>query len=532
MYPKNIGFMYSVYIGLLAVIFLLAVSDIIVGVSNDAVNFLSSAVGARVATFKTILVVAAVGIFAGALSSNGMMEIARHGVLHPEMFTFREVMTIFTAVMVADVILLDIFNSHGLPTSTTVSMVFELIGGAFAVAIVKILADQSGVLGFGDLINGSKAWAVIIGIFVSVPIAFTFGAVVQWITRLVFTFSYRRNLRWGIGIFGGTAATAIIWFMLVKSTGNILSPETHAWILSHSILVLGILAVVLSLICHLLYLLKINVLRCLVLLGTFALAMAFAGNDLVNFIGVPLAALASWSDFTSADPGSADAFMMGSLNSPAHTPMLILGAAGAIMIFALATSKKAHNVINTTVDLSKQGSTDERFKTSKIARAIVKGFMKTRKGVKSLLPAKWRETIKSRFRTDVADDLHGAAFDELRATVNLVTASLLIAAGTTMRLPLSTTYVTFMVAMGSSLADKAWGPESAAHRITGVFSVIGGWFITAGAAFALSFMAALMMYFGGTVTMIVLAAVAVFLVGKNNFRFSKARKVSPARQSC
>lgn len=516
--------MNGIFLAIVVFLFVLAVFDLMVGVSNDAVNFLNSAIGAKVAKFKTIIIVAAVGVFLGATMSNGMMEIARHGIFHPAMFSLKELMFIFLAVMISDVVLLDIFNNLGLPTSTTVSLVFELLGGTAAFTMLKLASDNTG-LSVGDLMNTEKALAVIMAIFVSVAIAFFFGIVLQYISRLIFTFTYKNDsLKWKIGIFGGIATTAIFYFMLFKGIENMsfVTPEVNQYIQSHTIPILGICFIASTLIMQLLYFLKVNVFKILVLMGTFALAMAFAGNDLVNFIGVPLAGYSSFIDYVSngagADPST---YMMSALEGPAKTPLVFLIAAGAIMVISLATSKKARNVIRTSVDLSRQSEGDEMFGSSKIARVLVRFSNNTANFFSDVIPDGVKRWCEKRFNTDEARLPEGAAFDEVRATVNLVVAGLLIALGTSLKLPLSTTYVTFMVAMGSSLADRAWGRESAVYRVTGVVSVIGGWFITAGAAFTLCFLVAMLMHLGGFVAACILIALAIFILIRSNIRYNK-----------
>ena len=514
--------METIYFGFVVFLFVLAVFDLMVGVSNDAVNFLQSAIGAKVAKFKTILTIAAIGIFAGAAMSNGMMEVARNGVFHPSFFSFQDVMFIFLAVMASDIVLLDIFNTLGMPTSTTVSMVFELLGGTFALALMKVAGDPS--LHVADLMNTSKALTMIMAIFVSVAIAFVVGAFVQYISRTLFTFVYKNNsLKWKIGIFGGLAFTAIIYFMLIKGLGNVsfISDATHEWINTHSWTICGICFVVTAVLSQVLFALKINVFKILVLTGTFALAMAFAGNDLVNFIGVPLAGYSSFQDYSANAGGDAAGYMMDSLNGPAHTPVLFLIAAGLIMVISLATSKKAFNVVKTSVDLARQDAGDEMFGSSKMARVLVRFSTNTASALSELVPNGVKRWFAKRFDNENVVLPQGAAFDEIRATVNLVVSSLLIALGTSLTLPLSTTYVTFMVAMGSSLADKAWGRESAVFRITGVISVIGGWFITAGAAFILCFFVALAMSLGGLTMASILIALSIVLLVRSNIKYKK-----------
>lgn len=514
--------METIYFGFVVFLFVLAVFDLMVGVSNDAVNFLQSAIGAKVAKFKTILTIAAIGIFTGAAMSNGMMEVARNGVFHPSFFSFQDVMFIFLAVMASDIVLLDIFNTLGMPTSTTVSMVFELLGGTFALALMKVAGDPS--LHVADLMNTSKALTMIMAIFVSVAIAFVVGAFVQYISRTLFTFVYKNNsLKWKIGIFGGLAFTAIIYFMLIKGLGNVsfISDAAHEWINTHSWTICGICFVVTAVLSQVLFALKINVFKILVLTGTFALAMAFAGNDLVNFIGVPLAGYSSFQDYSANAGGDAAGYMMDSLNGPAHTPVLFLIAAGLIMVISLATSKKAFNVVKTSVDLARQDAGDEMFGSSKMARVLVRFSTNTASALSELVPNGVKRWFAKRFDNENVVLPQGAAFDEIRATVNLVVSSLLIALGTSLTLPLSTTYVTFMVAMGSSLADKAWGRESAVFRITGVISVIGGWFITAGAAFILCFLVALAMSLGGLTMASILIALSIVLLVRSNIKYKK-----------
>ncbi len=514
--------METIYFGFVVFLFVLAIFDLMVGVSNDAVNFLQSAIGAKVAKFKTILTIAAIGIFTGAAMSNGMMEVARNGVFHPSFFSFQDVMFIFLAVMASDIVLLDIFNTLGMPTSTTVSMVFELLGGTFALALMKVAGDPS--LHVADLMNTSKALTMIMAIFVSVAIAFVVGAFVQYISRTLFTFVYKNNsLKWKIGIFGGLAFTAIIYFMLIKGLGNVsfISDDAHEWINTHSWTICGICFIVTAVLSQVLFVLKVNVFKILVLTGTFALAMAFAGNDLVNFIGVPLAGYSSFQDYSANAGGDAAGYMMDSLNGPAHTPVLFLIAAGLIMVISLATSKKAFNVVKTSVDLARQDAGDEMFGSSKMARVLVRFSTNTASALSELVPNGVKRWFAKRFDNENVVLPQGAAFDEIRATVNLVVSSLLIALGTSLTLPLSTTYVTFMVAMGSSLADKAWGRESAVFRITGVISVIGGWFITAGAAFILCFLVALAMSLGGLTMASILIALSIVLLVRSNIKYKK-----------
>ena len=515
--------METVYLGIIIFLFMLAIFDLFVGVSNDAVNFLSSAVGAKVSSYRVIMWIAATGILFGALMSNGMMEIARHGIFRPEQFYFQELLCIFLAVMVTDVIILDVFNTLGLPTSTTVSMVFELLGGTFALTLVK-MAGADG-MHFADYLNTEKALSVIMGIFLSVAIAFFFGMVVQWLARLVFTFRYRERLKWTIGLFGGIASTAIVYFMLIKGIKDtsFMTAAAKTWIATHSGTIVLVSFVGLTVLMQVLHWLRVNVFKVVVLLGTFALAMAFAGNDLVNFIGVPLAGYDSYLDYAANGAGSSD-YLMTSLNTPARTPIFFLAAAGLVMVWTLFTSKKAQKVIKTSVDLSRQDEGEEMFGSSAVARSIVRTSMSMAHTLDRITPPRVKAWINSRFVADEAVMADGAAFDLVRASVNLLLASLLIALGTSLKLPLSTTYVTFMVAMGTSLADRAWGRESAVFRITGVLSVIGGWFITAGVAFTACFFVALAMYYGGIVVMVAMIVLATVLLIRSNLRYRRKLK--------
>ena len=517
--------METIYLCIVIFLFVLAVFDLIVGVSNDAVNFLQSAVGAKAASFKTVLFIAGIGVFIGASLSNGMMDIARHGIYQPEHFYFAELMCILLAVMLTDVVLLDVFNTMGMPTSTTVSMVFELLGGTFALALIKV--HGSDTLGLGDLINTDKALSVIMGIFLSVAIAFFFGMLVQWLARVVFTFNYTKKMKYSIGIFGGIAATSLIYFMLKNGLkdSSFMTPENKQWIQDNTTLLIGCFFVFFTLLMQVLHWRKVNVFKVVVLLGTFALALAFAGNDLVNFIGVPLAGYSSFIDYTTNGAAAGpDGFLMGSLLGPAKTPWYFLIGAGVIMVYSLCTSKKAHNVIKTSVDLSRQDEGEESFGSTPIARTLVRFSMTIANGLSKTMPESSKRWIETRFRKDEAIIADGAAFDLVRASVNLVLAGLLIALGTSLKLPLSTTYVTFMVAMGTSLADRAWGRDSAVFRITGVLSVIGGWFITAGAAFTICFFVALIIYFGGTVAIIALIGLAVFMLIRSQVMYKKRKE--------
>ena len=516
------------YLGILLFLIVLATFDLSVGVANDAVNFLSPAVGAKAANFKTILLVAAIGIFVGASTSSGMMDIARHGILNPLYYTLDDVMCIFLGVAATDVILLDIFNTLGMPTSTTVSMVFGLLGGSTALALSKVVGEG---LTYAELINTDKALSVIIGIFLSVAIAFVVGLVCMWIARLVFTFQYKKHLRWSIALFGGLSVTSIFYFLLVSGLKNstLLSAIgwTPDWIDAHRTTILLSCFGGFTVLMEILHLLRVNIFRIVVLFGTFALAMAFAGNDLVNFIGTPLAGLESFLDFTANGNGQTPqnycvSVLAGESSLPGKQWFLI--GAGAIMTLAICTSKKAQKVVETTVNLSRQDEGEEVFSSSKIARRTVRGVLNTTQFISAFIPAGVSRWIDSRFSHEGTELDEGAAFDQVRAAVNLVLAGLLIVVGTTLQLPLSTNYVAFMVAMGSSLADRAWGRETAVYRITGVITVIGGWFITAGAAFIVSFLIATTNHFGGFIAMILVMCVVAAVVINNNRKFKQKRE--------
>lgn len=517
-----------IYLCIVVFLLCLAVFDLFVGVSNDAVNFLQSAVGAKVAKFRTVLIVASLGVAIGAIMSSGMMDVARHGIMNPDRFSFYDIMTIFLAVMVTDVIVLDMFNTLGMPTSTTVSLVFELLGGTFILATLKVIGDST--LSYGMLLNSDKALSVILAIFVSIAIAFFFGIIVMWLSRLIFTFNYKKHSRYSIAIFGGIAITALSYFIFMKGLGK--SPYIPAsisgYIKHNTPLLLTYTFVASTVIIQLLHLLRVNIFKVVVLIGTFALAMAFAGNDLVNFIGVPLAGLDSYQDYMANSAGAAPAeYMMHALTKSAETPPVFLLIAGAVMIIAMATSKKAQNVIKTSVDLSRQDEGDEMFGSSRAARSIVRATQDSGATIARMIPQRIQNCINARFNKNemiLEDDR--AAFDVVRAAVNLVLASMLITIGTNYKLPLSTTYVTFMVAMGSSLADRAWSRESAVFRVTGVMSVIGGWFITAGVAFVTTALVCLLMFYGGMLAKVGFMVLVVVLLVRSNRKYAKKTAAS------
>ena len=516
--------METFYLFLIIFLFVLAVFDLSVGVSNDAVNFMNSAIGSKAASFKVIMVIAAIGIFVGASLSNGMMDIARHGIYQPQHFYFSEIMCILLAVMLTDVVLLDIFNSLGMPTSTTVSLVFELLGGTVAISLIKI-ANSNGALQLGDLLNTDKAFTVILAIFLSVAIAFFFGAIVQYISRLIFTFNYKKHMNYFIGLFGGLAATSILYFMLIKGLkeSSFMEGDLKTMIYSNTDTIVWGALIFFTLLMQVLHWLK--VFKVVILLGTFALALAFAGNDLVNFIGVPLAGYSSYMDLMAqGGTTTTDTFLMESLLEPAKTPWYFLVGSGLVMVIALATSKKAQAVIKTSVDLARQSDGNENFGTSPVARVLVRTCNNASNTILSVVPLRVKDWIDSRFNNNEIILEDKASFDLVRASVNVVLSGLLIALGTSLKLPLSTTYVAFMVAMGSSLADRAWGRESAVYRITGVLSVIGGWFITAGAAFTICFLVALLIHVGGIAAMAAMVGLAIYMLIRNQILYKKKMK--------
>jgi phosphate/sulfate permease len=522
--------MENIYLIIVVVLFALAISDLVVGVSNDAVNFLNSAIGSKVAPFKIIMLIAALGILFGATFSSGMMEVARKGIFHPSNYYFSEIMVIFLAVMLTDIILLDLFNTFGLPTSTTVSIVFELLGASVAVALIKISNSPESVTEMSNYINTGNALLIIMGILLSVVVAFTVGAVIQYVSRAIFSFDYQNILKYAGSIYGGVAVAAITFFMLLKgaSGSSFMTDQTVSWIQNNTGTILLVSFLFWTILFQLLYwIFKVNVLKVIVLIGTFALAMAFAGNDLVNFIGVPLAGYQSFKEFSEtpgADPGN---LSMTALQEQVQTPTLFLLAAGIIMVATLWLSKKAKSVVKTEVDLGRQEEGQERFKSSMFARSLVGMSITISKGVSSIVPQRIKSTISQRFDMTSFNERakqDKASFDLIRASVNLIVASILIAFATSLKLPLSTTYVTFMVAMGTSLADGAWDRESAVYRISGVVTVIGGWFFTAFMAFTVSFLIASIISWGGITAIAILVLLAIFFVVRTQAIFMKRKK--------
>ena len=516
----------------------LAIADLIVGVSNDAVNFLSSAIGSKAVSFKKIMIIASFGIALGAIFSSGMMEVARKGIFNPELYYFDEIMIIFLAVMITDILLLDFFNTLGLPTSTTVSIVFELLGAAVSIAAYKIWENSQSIYEIITYINYSKATQIILGIILSVFIAFTIGAIVQWVSRLILSFDFKRNSKIISSIFGGIAITSITYFILIKGikgtsysdiTFDYFQGETiNSVIESNASLIIIYLTLIWSLISFfLIEVYRTNIYKVIILIGTFALALAFAGNDLVNFIGVPIAAWQSYEAWTiSGIP--ADQLSMGILSSKVETPNLILFFAGAIMVITLWFSSRAKNVLKTSIDLSDQSEIKEKFKANRLAKFLVMFFVGLNSGVQKIVPVKIKEIIENRFAPSNQLLLSNTiiekpAFDMVRASVNLIVASILISIATSYKLPLSTTYVTFMVAMGTSLSDRAWGSESAIFRVSGVLNVIGGWFITAIVAFSAAALVALLME-TSLFFMPILFLFTCFLLYRNYLRYNKEAK--------
>jgi len=517
------------YLFIVIVLVILAISDLIVGVSNDAVNFVNSAIGSKAATFRTVMIIAALGVLVGATFSSGMMEVARKGIFNPENFAFKEVMIIFLAVMLTDVLLLDLFNTAGLPTSTTVSLVFSLVGTAFAISTIKIVQSGATMAAYADYINTGKVFAIISGILLSIAIGFTVAAFIQYLVRIVFTFDFEPKIKYFGSLWGGIAFSAMIYFLFVKGAkgSSFLTDEIIDWFKNNTWLILVCCLIGATLIFQLLYwLFKVNVLKIIVMTGTFALAMAFAGNDLVNFIGVPLGGLKSFEIFKasgSADPGG---FMMEALQGKFATPTLFLLIAGGIMVVTLFINKKARTVTSTTINLGRQEEGDESFQSSLIARGIVSIALQLNKGFTFVMPSPVLRAIDTRFRMvhKSRRSKDGPAFDLVRASVILMVSSILITMGTNLKLPLSTTYITFMVAMGASLADRAWGRESAVYRVSGVITVVGGWFFTALIAFTVSGLIAVFIYYVGIIAIFVLIGLALFLVYKTHIFHRKKQK--------
>lgn len=528
----------NIYVFMVVALGILAITDLVVGVSNDAVNFLNSAIGSKAISFRTIMIIASVGIAFGAMSSSGMMEVARKGIFNPGEFVFEEIMFIFMAVMITDILLLDFFNTLGMPTSTTVSIVFELLGASVAISLVKIIKLDRGFSDLGTYINTDKATEIIFGILLSVFIAFTIGAIVQFVSRLLISFDFKSKSKWVEAIFGGLAITAIVYFILVKGlkSAAIFNGSVSEFVTSQpELFVLG------NVVFWILFswvgarFLKWNIYTLIIAFGTFALAMAFAGNDLVNFIGVPIAAMQSFQDWqvSGIDPTQ---YNMRGLAAAVRTPTLLLLFSGGIMVVTLWFSSKAKSVVKTSVDLARQDEGEERFQPNYLSRQVVKFSIAAFENLSKVIPPSIAKRVDKQFvvpytyvpKSKVQDM---PAFDLVRAAVNLMVASVLISIATSMKLPLSTTYVTFMVAMGTSLADRAWGAESAVYRVAGVLNVIGGWFFTALSAFVAAAFIAYLLHLGKLVSIIALLVFAAVVLLRNYMSHNKKTKVIKAEDS-
>ena len=525
------------YLILVVILGLLAIADLVVGVSNDAVNFLNSAIGSKVVSFKTLMVIASLGVAFGAISSSGMMEVARKGIFNPEMFVFSEIMIIFMAVMITDILLLDVFNSYGLPTSTTVSIVFELLGAAVVISLIKLSALDLSFVELSDYINTSKATQIIFGIFFSVIVAFSIGALIQFISRIILSFKFEEKAKWMGSLFGGIALTSIFYFIVIKGLKGTPYSENQYDILGGlsisnfidinltmivllSLLILTILSYLFNSV------FKLNIYTLIICVGTFALALAFAGNDLVNFIGVPIAGYESFLAW-SASGVSAESFTMEILSEKVSAPTFILLGAGIIMVLTLWTSSKAKSVIKTSIDLSRQEETIERFEPNFLSRFLVRAGSSFVENFSKITPKPILDFVDSQYIKPKINTLilrkDRPAFDKIRASVNLVVAAILISVATSYKLPLSTTYVTFMVAMGTSLADKAWGSESAVYRVAGVINVIGGWLMTALIAFTASGIIVSILYYFEEIGLIVLVILVGYVLTKNYFLHKERR---------
>ena len=518
------------YILMLIALALLAVIDLVVGVSNDAVNFLNSAIGSKAISIRNIMIIASIGVFFGAITSSGMMEVARKGIFNPEMFMFQDIMFIFMAVMITDILLLDVFNTLGMPTSTTVSIVFELLGAAVVISLIKISQnDTESFNAIWNYINYEKASMIIFGILLSVVVAFSVGALVQFLSRLIYSFNFEKRPNYINALFGGFAITAITYFIIIKGMkGTPFYVDVKHLIEDNTLLIIAGSFLLWTLISQLLItFFNINILKLIIGIGTFSLAMAFSGNDLVNFVGVPIAAWNSYQVWETSGI-SATTFSMGVLAQKVPSNVFLLLFAGAIMVITLWTSSKARNVIKTGIDLSRQGEGHEKFKPNPLSRLVVRASMGINLGLSYIIPAKTIAFVDSKFQKPVIElpkdkTYELPAFDMVRASVNLIVAGILISIATSMRLPLSTTYVTFMVAMGTSLADRAWGRESAVYRVAGVINVIGGWFLTAITAFLAAGLVAYLISWDMVMIPILLVLVA-FLIGRNTVMHRKKSK--------
>ena len=519
----------NIYLLMLVALTILAVADIVVGVSNDAINFLNSAIGSKAISLKTIMIVASLGIFIGAVYSSGMMEVARKGIFVPAMFTFDEIMMIFMAVMITDILLLDFFNTLGLPTSTTVSIVFNLLGAAIVVSLIKISGTEGATIAdLGNYINKEKALTIISGILLSVVIAFSVGAVVQWISRRIFSFHYEKKIKNFGAIFGGLALAAIMYFIFMKGLkGSPFYKDLKGLLDGNEILVMLVSFLFFTLFSYAFQkITKKSILLVVIAVGTFGLALAFSGNDLVNFIGVPMAAFHSYEAW-SVSGIAATEFTMEVLDKKMPAEPFLLFIAGGIMVATLWFSKKAKTVAETELSLSRQNDTHEKFQPNMLSRGIVRGSSWLSNSISGLLPKTTQEKINASFtKPDTKlltkdQSIDAPAFDMIRASVNLMVAGVLISIATSMKLPLSTTYVTFMVAMGTSLADRAWGRESAVYRVAGVLNVIGGWFFTAFGALVAAGTVVYLISWNKTVMIPILLLITVLLLVRNYLSHKK-----------
>ena len=535
----------NIYLLMIIALALLAIADLVVGVSNDAVNFLNSAIGSKAISFRTIMIVASVGIALGAIFSSGMMEVARKGIFNPSEFMFNEIMFIFMAVMITDILLLDFFNTLGMPTSTTVSIVFELLGAAVAMSMIKIWSSGGDFADIVNYINTSKALEIILGILLSVVVAFTIGAMTQWISRLLLSYNFEKKAKWVGALFGGIALSAITYFILMKGikgtayasqSFDLIGGMTISDFVEHKVWNLILINFILwSFLSYILMVLgKVNIYKLIIGVGTFALALAFAGNDLVNFIGVPIAAFQSYEAW-SVSGVAATEFSMAILANKVPTPTLLLFISGMIMVATLWFSKKARHVADTEINLSREGESNERFQPNVLSRGIVRLTVLVSQ-ITFLFPISLRKRVDARFKRPVIylskEKTYALpAFDMVRAAVNLMVAGILISIATSYKLPLSTTYVTFMVAMGTSLADRAWGPESAVYRVAGVLNVIGGWFGTAIIAFIASGAILTIISYGKGAALAVLLFAAILLLIKSYISYNKKSKKIEAEDS-
>ena len=528
--------MENIYLFMLVALAVLALADLIVGVSNDAVNFLNSAIGSKALSFRVIMIVASVGVAAGAIFSSGLMEVARKGIFNPEMFVFSEIMVIFIAVMITDILLLDFFNTLGLPTSTTVSIVFELLGAAVAMALLKIYTGDATeeLIAF---INVSKATQIVLGIFLSIVFAFSIGAIVQYISRLFLSFHFQEKPKWMSALFGGMALTAITYFIIIKGikgtpyageTLPLLGGMTLGEFAETELITVSSIGLVFWTLISMIWVRFWDIYKMIIAVGTFSLALAFAGNDLVNFIGVPIAAWQSYQSWLASGIAP-ELFSMGGLAAKVATPTIFLFVAGLVMVLTLWTSTKAKKVVKTTIDLSRQDKTEERFESNALSRGLVNAFVRTTGVINRMIPAPIQNLITKQFTQPTLEEAvikkgDLPAFDNVRASINLTVAAVLISIATSYKLPLSTTYVTFMVAMGTSLADRAWGSDSAVYRVAGVINVVGGWFLTAFIAFTACALLVTFIYFAKLVAIIILLILSAIILYRNYIRSQKENK--------